>query len=159
MTQMFKVLGVVVLSVFAAFGQRKYICSSDIMEAWYTWSGLVYDFSASVSPCTYGTKMVQVNYTVIPMVEIRRFGYKVDVWYNNQKYLELVEVDNVCQDLKICNIIKGESLDDSIDFVFKHRDMMLKKGIYEIFIKLWILDNTQTVENISGSANITIDIK
>ncbi|XP_050990089.1 uncharacterized protein LOC127180157 [Labeo rohita] len=99
--------------------EKKLMCSSEYVDIWYTFDGPLYYLSMTGAPCHLGVNLYTVTYTVIPMFTISRCGYHGVVYYKDQLWLDHVQPDVACEDIKFCYIIKGETLHDTVPFYVK----------------------------------------
>ncbi|XP_071390056.1 uncharacterized protein [Centroberyx affinis] len=130
--------GILLTPVFAC-GQKKLLCSSENVEIWYSYSGRIYYLSASSALCLNGMTTLTVTYTVIPSFQFRHVSLKASIWYNKRHWFEKTMNDFYCPDVKLCNVLKGETLHDTITQPFSPH--MMPKGIYEVFIEVINLDS------------------
>ncbi|XP_071390057.1 uncharacterized protein [Centroberyx affinis] len=102
--------GILLTPVFAC-GQKKLLCSSENVEIWYSYSAF----------------------------QFRHVSLKASIWYNKRHWFEKTMNDFYCPDVKLCNVLKGETLHDTITQPFSPH--MMPKGIYEVFIEVINLDS------------------
>ncbi|XP_073671091.1 uncharacterized protein [Paramisgurnus dabryanus] len=139
----------------AAFVEKRLLCSSENFNIWYTYDGPLYYLSGQISPCSFGLSLYTVNYTLIPTFTLARFGYHGIVYYNGQLWLEHTQPDLPCEDAKICYIIKGETLHETIQLYLKK--FFGPPGEYEIIVTITIIDDLQGP--LTLQFNITVDVK
>lgn len=89
------------------------------------------------------------------MLTITRFGFHGVVYYKGQMWLEH-EVPNVlCDDYKICHIIKGETLRETFPVIIRKIDG--PEGEYQIHLTVNITDDLEMKETIHF--NMTVEVK
>lgn len=148
-------------SIFALFcmlsvtAERTLLCSSESIDIWYTFDGPLYYLSMDGSPCKLGVNLYSVTYRVIPMFTITRIGYHGIVYYKGQLWLDHVQPDIPCEDIKFCYIMKGETLHETFPFYVKK--FFGPEGEYQVYLTLNIVDDLEN--KLAIQFNITINVK
>ncbi|XP_071783530.1 uncharacterized protein ly96 [Centroberyx gerrardi] len=83
--------------------------------------------------------MLTVTYTIIPSFQFRRISFKASFWHNKRQWFEKIMNNFYCPDIKLCNVLKGETLHDTI--THNLTPYMIPKGIYDVFIEVINLDS------------------
>ncbi|KAG7319414.1 hypothetical protein KOW79_016557 [Hemibagrus wyckioides] len=143
-----------------SFAEQKLLCSSDSMSLWWEYQGPLYHLSISTGPCTNGMDIIKANYTLITKFAVSRAGYTVTVFYRNQLWVEFFQPPLPCTDLKICNIVKGETLSETLSLPINPYNAA--EGEYYVCGHLNIIDDLEREINISINATVHVrnnDIK
>ncbi|RXN05758.1 transmembrane mitochondrial-like isoform X1 [Labeo rohita] len=133
---------------------RKYYGPKRNLSTWAL-AGPLYYLSMTGAPCHLGVNLYTVTYTVIPMFTISRCGYHGVVYYKDQLWLDHVQPDVACEDIKFCYIIKGETLHDTVPFYVKK--FFGPEGEYQIYLTLNLVDDLEN--KLTLQFNITINVK
>ncbi|KAL7842907.1 hypothetical protein SRHO_G00245960 [Serrasalmus rhombeus] len=154
----FTALGVTVVVVLCSVGwscaEKRLLCSLESGGIWYDYEGPIYHFTASVSPCYFGMRQTNVQYSVITMFTIKRAGYHLSILYKNKQWLEFSEPVGSCSGLKMCHIIKGESFQESFPVHLKVFSRMELTGEYLALLRINIVDDFER----EFTVNVTINV-
>ncbi|KAI1902289.1 hypothetical protein AGOR_G00043190 [Albula goreensis] len=138
---MLRILFVLNIIFVCGYGERRLACSSKTGELWYTCKGEGFNYiSFNVEPCLQMQSVsFTLSYTIIPMKKLQHLRFKAHVWFENQLVVDFYVNDVFCEDnevpdVKLCELVKGETLSDSIYFV-NHR-YPLTKGKYDMILRL-----------------------
>ncbi|KAK3534701.1 hypothetical protein QTP86_023785 [Hemibagrus guttatus] len=99
--------------------------------------------------------VIKANYTLITKFAVARAGYTVAAFYRNQLWVELFQPPMPCTDLKICNIVKGETLSETLSLPINPYNAA--EGEYYIRSYLNIIDDLGREINIS--INFTVHVR
>ncbi|GAA6099706.1 uncharacterized protein LOC121706390 [Tachysurus ichikawai] len=83
---------------------------------------------------------------------VARAGYAITVYYRNQLWVEFSQPAVPCTDLKICNIVKGETLTETLSLPIN--SFNFPEGEYRLQGHLSIIDDLELEINISINATL-----
>ncbi|XP_050993743.1 lymphocyte antigen 96-like [Labeo rohita] len=135
--------------------EKHWVCSSESVSIWYSYNGPLYYMSVAISPCSLGMTVYNITTTVIPMFTITRIGFHALIYYEDQLWLDHMQQDIPCEDLKLCDIIKGETLHETVPVYL--RKYYGPKGEYRIYVDVNIVDDAENI--LTLRFNVTMQIK
>ncbi|KAK2868616.1 hypothetical protein Q7C36_000487 [Tachysurus vachellii] len=131
--------------------EQQLLCSSDSMTVWWEYEGPLYHFTVSTEPCSNGMDVINANYTLVTKFSVARAGYTITCYYRNQLWVEFSQPAVPCTDLKICNIVKGETLTETLSLPIN--PFNFPEGEYRVQGHLSIIDNLEPLcLNLTGFA-------
>ncbi|XP_066577225.1 lymphocyte antigen 96 [Amia ocellicauda] len=138
-------------------GERHLLCSSEMSEIWYSYSGGFDEVSATISPCFY-SRLTQfsIKYKAIPRFDMVNIYYNFYMVYENHKVLEMSGsvCDEAIEDLTICGILKGETISQEISVYTGPYE--LSQGTYEAVIKIFHMGNNMQEPLFTSNATVSI---
>lgn len=91
------------------------------------------------------------------MFTVARAGYHARVYVKGQLRFEYTQPYVPCEDVKICYIIKGETLHDTCLFNLKRKGFLGPQGVYEVYLDVNIVDDAE--RHLTLRVNVTVQVK
>ncbi|KAI5616949.1 hypothetical protein C0J50_23537 [Silurus asotus] len=121
--------------------EMQLICSSNSLSIWGEYEGPVHYFQIRMGSCSNGMNILNMNYTLITKFTLVRVGYQIRSYYRDQLWVEFFQAPVPCSDLKFCNIVKGETLTETLSVPVK--SYYAFEGEYLFHAKLNIIDDLE----------------